>query len=154
MPVVLLKTHARTSQYCCVFHTFCVCTVYSLMLSLILHKMALLLHKNGSYCIKHVWCLCKFHNKNFMIVCCTTLRQPGAGKGRGERQLLQFTNDSSLSVTIASSLNYQVSQVGRACILDLDSGALALTTQTPGNSRVLLHGCPQSCMPKPCRRPS
>ena len=46
MHVVLLKKHARTSQYCCMFHTLSVCTVYSLMLSLILHEMALLLHEN------------------------------------------------------------------------------------------------------------
>ena len=46
MRVVLLKKCARTSQYCCMFHTFFVCTVYSLMLSLILHEMTLLLHEN------------------------------------------------------------------------------------------------------------
>ena len=42
-------------------------------------------------------------------------------------------------MTIAGLLSYQVSQVGRACILDLDSGALALTEQTPGNSRDIFH---------------
>ena len=46
MHVVLLKKHARSSQYCGMCHTFCVCTVYSLMSSLILHEMALLLHEN------------------------------------------------------------------------------------------------------------
>ena len=73
MRVVLLKKCARTSQYCCMFHIFCVCTVYSLMSSLILHEMTLLLHENWSYCIQHVWCLCKLQNKNFIMVCCTTL---------------------------------------------------------------------------------
>ena len=81
--IVLLKKHARSSQYCGMCHTFCVCTVYSLMLSLILHEMALLLHENWSYWIKDVWCLRKLQNKNFIMVCCTTLWRLGAGKGQG-----------------------------------------------------------------------
>ena len=48
-----------------------------------LHEMVLLQHGNLNYCTKHIWCLCKLQNKNFSMVCCTTLWWDGAGKGRG-----------------------------------------------------------------------
>ena len=47
-----------------------------------------------------------------------------------------YTAGGSLSMSIAGLLSYQISQAGCACILDLDSWALALTKQMPGNSRL------------------
>ena len=133
MPVV--KKHARTSQYCCMFHTFCVYTVCSLMLSLILHEMALLLHENWSYWIKQVWCLCKLQNKNFIRVCCTTLWRPGAGKGRRWKTATviycgqQSQRDQSRPTQLSGISS------GPRLHTDRDSGALALTKQNPGSSR-------------------
>ena len=88
-----------------------------------------------NYCTKHIWCLCKLQNKNFLMVCCTTLWWDGAGKGRGWKtaaiiycwQQQQHVRGRTGQLSDISS--------GATCVADLDSGALALTKEASGNSR-------------------
>ena len=51
-------------------------------------------------------------------------------------------------MTLAGPLSYQITQAGRACITDLDSGALALTKQAPGNRSD--QGMPPGCLGPVC----
>ena len=92
-----------------------------------------------TYCTKRIWCLGKLQNKNFSMVCCTTLWWDGAGKGRGWKmaaiiycwQQQQHVHGRTAQLLDISS--------GATCVADLDSGALALTKEASGNSRVM---CP------------
>ena len=90
---------------------------------------------------KHIWCLCKLQNKNFSMVCCTTLWWDGAGKGRGWKtaaviycwQQQQHVRGRTAQLSDISS--------GATWVADLDSGALALTKEASGNSRVPNYLC-------------
>ena len=99
-----------------------------------LHEMVLLLHENLNYCTKRIWYLCKLQNKNFSMVCCTTLWWDGAGKGRGWKTAAiiycwqqQHVRGWTVQLSDISS--------GATCVADLDSRALALTKEASGNSR-------------------
>ena len=102
-----------------------------------LHEMVLLQHENLNYCTKHIWCLCKLQNKNFSMVCCTTLWWDGGGKGRGWKtaaviycwQQQQHVRGRTAQLSDISS--------GATCVADLDSAALALTKEASRNSRVI-----------------
>ena len=103
------------------FRTFCVCTVHNVMFCVIFAWNSFV----AAWKLKLLYqtCLCKLQNKNFSMVCCTTLWWDGTGKGRGWK-------------TAAIIYCWQLSDIssGTTCIADLDSGALALTKEASGNS--------------------
>ena len=57
-------------------------------------------------------------------------------KAGNEGPLLQFTASSSSSMSMVGLLSYQRTEQGHTSIAGLDSGALALSKQAPGNSCV------------------
>ena len=101
-----------------------------------LHEMVLLLHENLNYCTKRIWYLCKLQNKNFSMVCCTTLWWDGAGKGRGWKTAAIIYWWQQQHVRGRTTQLLDISS-GATCVADLDSQALALTKEASGNSRVL-----------------
>ena len=110
------------------------CTVWCFVW--FLHEMVLLLHENLNYCTKRIWCLCKLQNKNFSMVCCTTLWWEGAGKGRGWKTAAIIYCWQQQHVRGQTAQLSDISS-GATCVADLDSGALALTKEASGNSRAL-----------------
>ena len=100
-----------------------------------LHEMVLLQHENLNYCTKHIWCLCKLQNKNFSMVCCTTLWWDGAGKRRGWKTAAIIYCWQQQHVCGQTAQLLDISS-GATCVADLDSAALALTKEASGNSRV------------------
>jgi len=105
-----------------------------------LHEMVLLLHENLNYCTKRIWYLCKLQNKNFSMVCCTTLWWDGAGKGRGWKTAAIIYCWQQQHVRGRTAQLSDISS-GATCVADLDSGALALTKEASGNSRGLVIFC-------------
>ena len=99
-----------------------------------LHEMVLLLHENLNFCTKRIWYLCKLQNKNFSMVCCTTLRWDGAGKGRGWKTAAIIYCWQQQHVRGGTAQLSDISS-GATCVADLDSRALALTKEASGNSR-------------------
>ena len=99
-----------------------------------LHEMVLLLHENLNYCTKHIWYLCKLQNKNFSMVCCTTLWWDGAGKGRGWKTAAIIYCWQQQHVRGQTAQLSDISS-GATSVADLDSRALALTKEASGNSR-------------------
>ena len=99
-----------------------------------LHEMVLLLHENLNYCTKRIWYLCKLQNKNFSMVCCTTLWWDGAGKGRGWKTAAIIYCWQQQHVPGRTAQLSDISS-GATCVADLDSRALALTKEASGNSR-------------------
>ena len=83
-------------------------------------------------------CLCKLQNKNFSVVCCTTLWWDGAGKGRGWKTAAIIYCWQQQHVCGRTAQLSDISS-GATCVADLDSRALALTKEASGNSRAL---CP------------
>ena len=131
--VVLLRKKAAPHNNRIRFVLFvCVlCTMWCFVW--FLHEMVLLQHENLNYCTKHIWCLCKLQNKNFSMVCCTTLWWDGAGKGRGwKTAAIIYCWQQQQHVRGRTA---QLSNI--SCVADLDSGALALTKEASGNSRVV-----------------
>ena len=100
-----------------------------------LHEMVLLLHENLNYCTKRIWYLCKLQNKNFSMVCCTTLWWDGAGKGRGWKTAAIIYCWQQQHVRGRTAQLSDISS-GATCVADLDSRALVLTKEASGNSRV------------------
>ena len=100
-----------------------------------LHEMVLLLHENLNYCTKRIWYLCKLQNKNFSMVCCTTLWWDGAGKGRGWKTAAIIYCWQQQHVCGRTAQLSDISS-GATCVADLDSRALALTKEASGNSCV------------------
>ena len=99
-----------------------------------LHEMVLLLHENLNYCTKRIWYLCKLQNKNFSMVCCTTLWWDGTGKGRGWKTAAIIYCWQQQHVRGRTAQLLDISS-GATCVADLDSRALALTKEAFGNSR-------------------
>ena len=99
-----------------------------------LHEMVLLPHENLNYCTKRIWYLCKLQNKNFAMVCCTTLWWDGAGKGRGWKTAAIIYCWKQQRVLGRTAQLSHISS-GATCVADLDSRALALTKEASGNSR-------------------
>ena len=100
-----------------------------------LHEMVLLLHENLNYCTKRIWYLCKLQNKNFSMVCCTTLWWDCAGKRRGWKTAAIIYCWQQQHVRGRTAQLWDISS-GATCVADLDSRALALTKEASGNSRV------------------
>ena len=69
------------------------------------------------------------------MVCCTTLWWDGAGKGRGWKMAaIIYCWQQQQHVRGRTAQLLDISS-GATCVADLDSGALALTKEVPGNSR-------------------
>ena len=103
-----------------------------------LHEMVLLLHENLNYCTKRIWYLCKLQNKNFSMVCCTTLWWDGAGKGRGwKTAAIIYCWQQQQHVRGGRTAQLSDISSGATCVADLDSRALALTKEASGNSRAV-----------------
>ena len=134
MYVVLMRKKAAPHNNRIHFVLFvCVlCTMWCFVW--FLHEMVLLQHENLNYCTKHIWCLCKLQNKNFSMVCCTTLWWDGAGKGRGWKTAAIIYCWQQQHVRGWTAHLSDISS-GATCVADLDSAALALTKEASGNSR-------------------
>ena len=148
--VVLLRKKAAPHNNCIRFVLFvCVqCTMWCFVW--FLHEMVLLQHENLNYCTKYIWCLCKLQNKNFSMVCCTTLWWDGAGKGRGWKTAAIIYCWQQQHVCGQTAQLSDISS-GATCVADLDSGALALTKEASGNSGEVA-GC-RVCCARPCPPP-
>ena len=126
------KAAPHNTVICFVLFVCVLCTMWCFVW--FLHEMVLLQHENLNYCTKHIWCLCKLQNKNFSMVCCTTLWWDGAGKGRGWKTAAIIYCWQQQQHVCGRTTQLSDISSGATYIADLDSGVRALTKEAPGNN--------------------